>query len=73
MVQASEKLHKAAEEAMKALAWTQANGVCKEVEEKGRWTSPFRAEDKPRCYNCVLPSNIRHLDKLKLADIIKLT
>ncbi|PIU56024.1 MAG: hypothetical protein COS88_03400 [Chloroflexi bacterium CG07_land_8_20_14_0_80_51_10] len=40
-VQASEKLYKAAEEAVKALAQAHANGVWKEVEEKGRWTSPL--------------------------------
>ncbi|MBT9161407.1 MAG: PaREP1 family protein [Dehalococcoidia bacterium] len=38
-VQASEKLYKAAEEAVKALALTYANGVWKEVPEKERWTS----------------------------------
>ncbi|MDH5364166.1 MAG: PaREP1 family protein [Dehalococcoidia bacterium] len=44
-MQASEKLYKAAEEAVKALSQVYANGVWKEVAEKGRWTSPllFRA------------------------------
>jgi len=40
-VQASEKLYKAAEEAVKALAQAHANGTWKEAEEKGRWTSPL--------------------------------
>ena len=39
--QASEKLYKAAEEAVKALARTHANGVWKEVEKEGRWPSPL--------------------------------
>ena len=34
-LQASEKLYKAAEEAIKALSQTYANGIWKEVEEKG--------------------------------------
>ena len=38
-IQASEKLYKAAEEAVKALSQVYANGVWKEVAEKGRWTS----------------------------------
>lgn len=44
-VQASEKLYKAAEEAVKALAREYADGVWQEAREKGRWTSPllFRA------------------------------
>lgn len=44
-IQASEKLYKAAEEAVKSLAQAYADGVWKEVAEKGRWTSPllFRA------------------------------
>lgn len=44
-IQASEKLYKAAEEAVKTLSQVYANGVWKEVAEKGRWTSPllFRA------------------------------
>lgn len=40
-VQASEKLYKAAEETVKALAEVYADGVWKEVEERGRWTSPL--------------------------------
>ena len=39
IVQASEKLYKAAEEAVKKLAQVYADGVWKEAEEKGRWTS----------------------------------
>ena len=44
-VQASEKLYKAAEEAVKSLSQAYANGVWKKVQEEGRWTSPllFRA------------------------------
>jgi len=44
-IQASEKLYKAAEEAVKTLSQVYANGVWKEIAEKGRWTSPllFRA------------------------------
>ena len=38
-VQASEKLYKAAEEAIKILALTHAPEVGKEAMEKGRWTS----------------------------------
>ena len=60
-LQASEKLYKAAEEAIKALSQTYANGVWKEVEEKGRWTSLllFKAvteiarnlrDERIRCY-----------------------
>jgi len=40
-IQASEKLHEAAEEAVKSLAQAHANGVWKEVAEEGRWTSPL--------------------------------
>ena len=40
-IQASEKLYKAAEEAVKNLARAHANGVWKEVAEEGRWTSPL--------------------------------
>ena len=47
-VQASEKLYKGAEEAVKSLSRAYANGVWKEVEEKGRGTSPllFKAADQ---------------------------
>ena len=40
-IQASEKLYKAAEKAIKALSRAYANGVWEEVQEKGRWTSPL--------------------------------
>jgi len=40
-IQASEKLYKAAEEAVKSLCRAHANGVWKEVAEEGRWTSPL--------------------------------
>jgi len=40
-IQASEKLYKAAEEAIKALSKAHADGVWKEATEKGRWTSPL--------------------------------
>ena len=43
-IQASEKLYKAAEEAVKSLAQIYADGVWKEVERKGRWTSPLLFE-----------------------------
>lgn len=43
-VQASEKLYKAAEETVKALAQVYADGVWKEVKEKGKWTSPLLFE-----------------------------
>jgi hypothetical protein len=48
VVQASEKLYKAAEETIKSLAQSYADGTWKEVEEKGRWTSPllFKAADE---------------------------
>jgi len=38
-IQASEKLYKAAEEAVKSLCRAHGNGVWKEVAEEGRWTS----------------------------------
>ena len=41
VVQASEKLYKAAEETIKSLAQSYADGIWKEVKEKGRWTSPL--------------------------------
>jgi len=40
-IQASEKLYKAAEEAVKSLSRGYANGVWEEVAEEGRWTSPL--------------------------------
>jgi len=40
-IQASEKLYKAAEEAVKNLSRAYADGVWKEVAEEGRWTSPL--------------------------------
>lgn len=40
-IQASEKLYKAAEEAVKALSQAYGNGVWEEVQENGRWTSPL--------------------------------
>jgi len=40
-IQASEKLYKAAEEAVKSLAQAHGDGVWKEVAEEGRWTSPL--------------------------------
>lgn len=39
-VQASEKLYKAAEEAVKRLSQAYANGVWREAQEKERWASP---------------------------------
>ena len=40
-IHASEKLYKAAEEAVKSLSQRYANGVWEEVVEEGRWTSPL--------------------------------
>jgi len=40
-IQASEKLYKAAEEAVKSLSQRYADGVWKEVVAEGRWTSPL--------------------------------
>ena len=40
-IEASEKLYKAAEEAVKSLAQAYGDGVWKEVAEEGRWTSPL--------------------------------
>lgn len=47
-VQASEKLYKAAEEAIKVLAPTHVPGAHKEAIEKGRWTTEllFRVADE---------------------------
>mgnify|MGYP001088128469 CR=1 FL=1 len=47
-VQASEKLYKAAEEAIKLLAIAHAPEIDKEVAEKGRWTTDllFKAADE---------------------------
>ena len=47
-VQASEKLYKAAEEAIKSLSESYAPEIFAETQRKGRWTSPllFEAADK---------------------------
>ena len=40
-IQASEKLYKAAEEAVKSLSQAYGNGVWEEVVKEGRWTFPL--------------------------------
>ena len=59
-VQASEKLYKAAEEAIKALSRAYADGVWEEVQEKGRWTSPLLFKAVRQIARSLNDEEIRH-------------
>ena len=59
-IHASEKLYKAAEEAVKSLSQTYGNGVWDEVQEKGRWTSPLLFKAVVQIARILKNEDIRH-------------
>jgi len=72
-VQASEKLYKAAEEAVKALALTHTPGVHKEAMDKGRWTSDLLFEAAGRmgrevrhCWDTAWTLHVQGFHEMKL-------
>lgn len=72
-VQASEKLYKAAEEAVKVLALTHAPEVHKEAEKRGRWTSDllFEAAGKMgrevrHCWDSAWTLHVQGFHEMKL-------
>ena len=81
-VQASEKLYKAAEEAIKLLSETRALGIYKEAMEKGKWTRNllFRAAFKMgreirRCWSSAWTLHVEgfHEMALKIELVKELT
>ena len=72
-VQASEKLYKAAEEAIKILALSRAPEVGKEATEKGRWTSDllFKAvgrmgREARHCWDSAWTLHVQGFHEMKL-------